>query len=276
MNQFSASIQQRRLLWIDFHDYSARLLSGGRIPWLATDELINWQKRSVSLLPTDVVSVPVGRVIAAWFERHGDLATLMAAKRRPGHPLRALLSHVPLRSHLVELVSGLRRCFPDKPIALVAPAPEEWLKIAYRQVFSDEDVVFDEDLVDDAAMYIAEFLREFAGVGLDALLLDARETDRASYPFEPLDMYGPIRNLAEHYRWSLGVMRETAAIGSAVTPHFWIGRGPVDTEVAGHILGDEFWGQDELKLAGAPAFLYLEIPESANPERVLDKLKLAQ
>lgn len=277
MNTFTDRLQQgAKLLWLDYSDYAGRLLSSGLIPWLQTDQLVNWQKRSAGLLPTDVISLPVGRVAAQWLETHADLVASMAAKRRSGAALRALLADRALRSHLVDLAKGLRACFPGKMLALVIPAPEMWVQQAHGQAFNGERIEVDSDLIDSAAMYIADFLREFAEAGIDVILLDDNRAGTEPQVIEAIEMYAPLMNLADHYRWALGVKTAGEPVKASLSPDFWITPKFTEGECRGLVPGSEFWeGVNDPCVTNA-RFLYLEIPADANPERVLERLSSVQ
>jgi len=71
MNSFSKALSSgTSLLWIDSLDYAETLLGGGKVPWLDLSEIIAWQRKVQSLLPSDVVCVPVERVMHAWCAAH--------------------------------------------------------------------------------------------------------------------------------------------------------------------------------------------------------------
>src|SRR5580658_8004224 len=53
-------------LWLDDTDYSGRLLSGGRVPWLDPTALIAWRRRSVQLLKPSLNVLDVGRLAMAF------------------------------------------------------------------------------------------------------------------------------------------------------------------------------------------------------------------
>src|SRR5438128_446190 len=78
-----------------------------------------------------------------------------------------------------------------------------WLDDAYRLAFgSDTEVGGDE--ADSAAVYVAEFLRSFGEAGVDGvLMIESPGTDPGNA--EEIGWYQPITNLAQHYRWGLGL-----------------------------------------------------------------------
>ncbi|MGH8446404.1 MAG: hypothetical protein ACREVL_14115, partial [Solimonas sp.] len=170
MGAFDDLLAQRRLLWLDYADYAGALLAGGNVPWLDVSALVAWQRKAQGLLRSDVVELPLGTVCDAWLHAQAPLREAMRAKRRAVFPLRTLLADEALRRHLVELAAGLRASFAGVPLALALPSPKHWLAEAYRQVHAVEPEFEDED-IEDAAVYVADFLRLFGESGIDLILL---------------------------------------------------------------------------------------------------------
>ena len=101
----------------------------------------------------------------------------MAAKRRAVYPLKTLLADEGLRAHLVELARNLRAGNAGLPLVLVLPSPRRWLALAQEQGAPGETGEADEEAIDSASVYIADFLRAFGDCGVDAmLLLDEQES----------------------------------------------------------------------------------------------------
>ncbi len=190
----------RPVLWLDAHEYSAKLLANGKAPWLDVAAFVAWQRKAHGLLKPDVVVLPLAPVIEAWIGAHADLRATMAAKSRAVYPIKVLLADEPLRAHLVELARGLRvgvAGVSGPPLALVLPSPRAWVAIAYRQAH-DEAVEVGEDEADSASVFIADFLRAFGEAGVDALMLeevDGLAADAATCQ--------SVLNLAAHYRWDI-------------------------------------------------------------------------
>jgi len=186
----------RPVLWLDSHAYCARLLANGKAPWLDATAFVAWQRKAMGLLKPDVATLPIAPAIDAWLDAHPDLREVMAAKSRTGFALKTLLADESLRAHLVELARGLGGAV-NQPLALVMPSPRAWIAIAYRQAHGSDVDVSDDD-ADSASVYIADFLRVFGDVRIDALVLeeiDGGVSDSSAYQ--------SVLNLAMHYRWEV-------------------------------------------------------------------------
>lgn len=273
MSTFTNSLASgANLVWIDSYDYAKALLGGGTIPWLDLSEAVAWQRKVQSLLPSDVVPVPVERVAQAWCAAHGETLEAMRAKKRAGAALRTLLADAGLRRQLVELTKGLRSCFGGKALALVVPAPARWLTLAHEAAFGEPLADIDADLADSAAVYIADFLREFAETGLDVVLIDEGGASPLS-PADAISILTPVFNLAEHYRWVVGVKTATAeGLETAAGPGFFVAPAAVPGHTSGLAIGADFWAGSAAPERPAGGFRYLTIPEGHNPESVLERV----
>jgi hypothetical protein len=137
-----------------------------------------------------------------------------------------------------------------------------WL--ARTHVLSDAGAVTDLDAEDaeNAAMYVADWLRRLSALPVSMLLLDDRWTGTQQLPPVEDSAYKPISNITDHYRWTLGRRTQDGVglLGSAVT---------------GTLIPHTYWLTDD---AYAPSgdFLVADIPADAVPETVLAQLaKLA-
>ena len=259
-----------RGLWLDYTAYAGSLLAGGSVPWLDVDGLIGWMRKAQSLLKSDVVVLPVAAVVEPWLGAHAELKTAMGAKRRAVYPLKTLLADPALRGYLAGLTRALRSSFAKPALVMTLPSPRQWAGLAAAQALPDEAVEIDADVVDSAAAYMADFLREFADCGIDGLLLQ-ESTQSASA--EDLQLYQPVFNVAAHYRWDVGL--QLSAVQSAfpgsganfvVSPH---GLADVST---GLVIPAGFWTGEAPPDCPPGGFRYAEIPADAKPESVLDRL----
>src|SRR5271163_4154285 len=190
------------VIWLDSHNYAGRLLAGGTPPWLDVAAFVAWQRKAKGLLKSNVASLPVAAVVADWLETHPDLRDAMGAKTRAVYPLKVLLADEALRAHLVEMASGMRSGVGGL-LALVMPSPRAGVALAYRQG-RGETVEVGEDEADSASVYMADFLRAFGEVGLDALLLrEASENPPAAA--ESLLAYQAVYNVAVNYKWDVSL-----------------------------------------------------------------------
>jgi hypothetical protein len=177
------------LLHLDWLDYAEALLGGGAIDWSSPPAVSGLINTAQSLLPSDLVILPVDRMALAL----ADPATLMA-KPRGVQPLRALLADDDIRASLVETVSMIS--VPALALGLSAPGTLAVLASAKAGVPQPE---VDDDLVDDAAVYIANFLRVFASSDLTGVII----ADDGVAQFRP--MLAPIEKVAAAYRWRFAV-----------------------------------------------------------------------
>lgn len=261
------------VIWLDSHDYAGRLLAGGAPPWLDVAAFIAWQRKAKGLLKSNIASLPVASVVAAWLEARPDLRDAMGAKTRAVYPLKVLLADEDLRAHLVEMAGGMRSGVGGL-LALVTPSPRAWVAMAYRQGHG-ETVEVGEDEADSASVYIADFLRAFGEIEFEALLLrEASENQPASV--EDLGAYQAVYNVAVNYKWDVGLQLPKSSTLSGAAPNdlaFAVAAATVfDGLPHGIALADDFWnGADGPALRGAD-FHFGEIPERAIPERVLERL----
>lgn len=258
----------RRLLWLDYVDYAAQLLSGGRAPWLDSAALVAWYRKAQGLLKSDVVAVPLGRIAAAWVQAHPDLAAALREKKRVLHPLKTLLADAGLRTQLAETLAGLRASLPGSVLALGLPSPRQWTAEVYRLAHGSDAEVGDDE-TDSAALYLADFLRAFGDSGVDALLIEetAATEPRSAEQFE---LYRPVANVAAHYRWALGLLQPQNAWDAAEPAlDFVLAPQASGGRVTGLLLPPAFWSG---AAAPAAAFHYTRIPEQAQPEAVLERL----
>ena len=261
------------VIWLDSHNYTGRLLAGGAPPWLDVAAFVAWQRKAQGLLKGSVASLPVAPVAAAWLEAHPDLRGAMGAKTRSVYPLKTLLADERLREHLVEMASGMRAALTGL-LALALPSPRAWVALAYRQGHG-ETVEVGEDEADSASVYMADFLRAFGEVGLDAVLLQEASEDQPN-KVEDLHAYQAVYNVAVHYKWDVGLQLSSATALSGAAPAdlaFVVASDKVlDGLPHGIALGDAFWnGAERLVMRGVD-FHFAEIPEDAIPERVLERL----
>ena len=261
------------VIWLDSHNYTGRLLAGGAPPWLNVSAFVAWQRKAQGLLKGSVSSLPVAPVATAWLEAHPDLRGAMGAKTRSVYPLKTLLADERLREHLVEMASGMRAALTGL-LALALPSPRAWVALAYRQGHG-EVVEVGEDEADSASVYMADFLRAFGEVGLDAVLLQEASEDQPN-KVEDLHAYQAVYNVAVHYKWDVGLQLSSATAFSGAAPAdlaFVVASDKVlDGLPHGIALGDAFWNGPERPAIRGVDFHFAEIPENAIPERVLERL----
>jgi len=261
-----------RGLWLDYGAYAARLLAGGRVPWLDADAAGGWLRKAQSLLKSDVATLPVAAVVESWLSANPGLVAAMGAKQRTVYALKTLLADEPLRAHLAGLARVLRAGLSGTPLVLALPGPRLWVGLAYAQAHSGAAAEVDSDAVDSAAAYVADFLRGFAEAGLDGLLLqESAQTEPAGA--EDLQLYQAVLNVAAHYRWDVGLRLPQGQAALAAQGLAYVLSPVAAAGVAtGLCLPVEFWSGAAAPAAPGGGFRYGEIPETANPESVLERL----
>lgn len=271
MSALDDLLAQGKRLWLDYAEYAGALLAGGKVPWLDVSALVAWQRKAQGLLQSDVLELPLGTAAAAWLEAHPALREAMRAKRRALFPLRTLLADEALRAHLVELAQGLRASFARLPLALACPSPKRWALEAYREAFGEDPEIEPED-VEDAAVYLADFLRSFGEVGVDLLLLrESAESEPADAA--ALEAYRPVLNVAAHYRWETGLAAPAGRYaGGGAGLGFVIAPQALDGACAGRIVPEAYWRGEAAPPCPERGFRYAGVPADAQPEAVLQRL----
>jgi hypothetical protein len=263
-------------VWLDFYDYAGALLAGSNgIPWFDDASFAAFHGKAQSLLRSDVVALPVARIVATLLNARPELAAAMKAKSRPGFPLRRLLEEESLRQTVAGLLTPLRAAAADRPLALTLPSPRLWLAQAYAAAYGaplDADVATDGDEIDGAAVYVADFLRSFADAGLDLVLLCEDANDGPANA-EALSWYDPVFKTARHYRWEIGLLDPAGKLpaADAAALDFLISAEPGPAVAGGWILPAAFWSSGE-RAAGQGRFSYGTVPVGAVPEMVLDRI----
>ena len=261
------------LLWLDYSEYAAALLAGGRAPWLDTAACLAWLRQAQSLLRSDVVTLPMGVVGAAWLDAHPTLVDAMAGrKRRAAAPLRTMLADEALRIQGVDLALALRAAFAQAPLVLACPSPRSWAAWAQGRCAPGESPDIDDDAVDGAACFMADFLRVFSQCGIDAVLLE-EATDTAPTTAAALQLYRPVLDLASQYRWDIGL--HLPQIGTAPLAQgldFVVAPREVDVPMRGFALDPACWNGTPAPACPPGGFRFAAVPAGAQPEAVLARL----
>ncbi len=262
----------RARIWLDHTRYTTRLLvAPGASPWDTPAGCMAYLTQAQALLAPSVAVIDAADLYRCCVAQDQALRLSMAGKRRASGALKTLLDAFAPRELLAEvLVAATARWGGSVPVVLRLPSPRAFVAWA-RQAADGIVAGFEPDTVEAAAVYMADYLRYFASLSPDGLLL---AEDAADLPADPgeVELYGPVINLAEHYRWGLGM-------------HF----GPAAIDPAARVKGIAFsiaapaagaMGVDVSATLHAPAglgegrFLFAELAEDAEPEQVLSSLAL--
>jgi hypothetical protein len=153
------------------------------------------------------------------------------------------------------------------------PTPGRWLVAAAQQAGSDLGPP-DAAQAETAAIYSADFLRMFAGTGVDGLLLDEGRVP-AGELIHP-EAYRPVLNVADYYEWPVLIQTDAAAAwphGPVPGVAVWLGSaGPGEPSGRwGIVAGSDFWAG-----VGPPAgadLVLAPVPADADPEAVMTQVR---
>jgi hypothetical protein len=263
-----------RPVWFDAAAYGqARLLGGGDMPWRSPAELSSFFAKIGGMFHSDAILVDVADIFAQRAAGDEQLRTAMAARSRPGYALRTLLGDEQARGVAAEAVQVLAATSGPVPLVLSVPAPGRWLVAAARQAGSDPGPP-DAGHAENAAIYTADFLRIFAGTGVDGLLLDDGPVP-AGELIHP-DAYRPVLNVAGHYEWAV-LIRSGAA---AAWPHgpvpgvaVWLGSAGPDQPSGrwGVVAGAGFW--EGVTPPAEAGVVLAPVPAQAEPVAVMKQVR---
>ena len=227
-------------LWINFNDYTKKLLLGkDENPWTNPAAYMSFYRQAHGLVKAQVEA------------------------------------YAP-RELLAEVITALANNYSSSaPLVMVMPSPRALLVKAH-QAANGETAEPDEMSVDTAAMYVADFLRYFSETELSGVLL-VEDPELMPASGAELAWYQPVYNVAKHYRWSVGSYLPTADADFDVPADlaFTIApsASPLGAKSKGVEVTDLLWGdQAGEPLPSVQGFYYLTIPSDAKPELVLDTL----
>jgi hypothetical protein len=267
--------------WFDAAAYGrAKLLGGADVPWDSPAELSSFFAKVGGMFGSDAILVDVADMFAQRAAADQQLRAAMAARSRPGYALRTLLGDERARGTAAEAVRVLAATSGSVPLVLTVPAPGRWLVAAARQAGSDpgppdaDPGPPDAGQAETAAMYSADFLRLFAGTGVDGLLLDEGRAP-AGELIHP-EAYRPVLNVADHYEWPVFIQ----AGATAAWPHgpvpdvaVWLGSAGPGAPAGrwGIVAGADFW--DGVDPPTGADLVLAPVPAAADPEAVMKRVR---
>jgi len=200
----------------------------------------------------------------------------MLEKRRSTFPLKAMLADTGLKNYVVEFARALRASDSIHPLVLAIPSPRYWIGLAFSLVNGANPAPeVGEDEIDTASVYVADFLRSFGEIGIDAVMLEESlgEEPKSS---DELGWYQPVLNLAAHYRWDIGLRMPSTAFDLKIEEgvDFVIAPDGMSVHTKGVALADAFLRGEAPPGIPAGSFYYVRIPQDAKPEQVLERLAL--
>ena len=268
----SRTSEEHTPLWIDAWDYGRQLLGGGdHPPWGDIGAFVAYYRQLQSLVDSDFLAVEVSCFYAAWLDKNPALLASMRAKSRTGFALRTLLADEPSRQHLREIVDALAESYHDRPLVLSMPSPRSWLQETNRLAKPEDSSDVSWDQAESAAMYMADYLRNFASCDLSGLFL--KDGDGGPHTPEQLQTYQPVVNVSEHYRWQivLDACAENLDVSAHPVIKFILGQ---HTEAGDcPALSLDGWQPGSKGSVNADrGFWYLSVPPDMQPEKTLDLL----
>ena len=123
-------------------------------------------------------------------------------------------------------------------------------------------------------VYVADMLRTFGSLGVDALLLDEGSAPESGL-IHP-EAYRSVLNVADHYGWPVLIRTDAAAAwlhGSIPGVTAWLGPAPVDVTSGrwGVVATAGFWDGDNP--APDAGFVLVPVPAQADPEVVMKRVR---
>jgi hypothetical protein len=257
---------RRRAVLIDSHDYAqAVLLQNKPVPWGEPMAYCNFFGQAQGLLSSDLALLSLDRFYAHRLQSDPAVQSAMGAKTRTGFALRTLLGDADLLRDAVKFTTTFSKT-QRAPVVLQLPSPMQWLLRTHRFGGAADAAGLDADDAENASMYVADWLRAFAALPLAGVLLDDRPLagDDSAVPV-PLATYSPVRNVTDHYGWTLG-LRGLDGVQLASS-------GPdAPKRLDGILIPAGFWPGSSVAEAPEGHFLLAEIPRAAVPEQVLARL----
>jgi hypothetical protein len=253
---------RRTALVIDHHRYTqAVILQGRPVPWTDPTAYAQYARQAQGLLRPDAALLDLGAFYDHVLAVEDAIRSSLSARARTGYALKTLLADDRVARQAVELASVVSQT-SGAPLILQIPSPMCWLAGTHALSGAGPVTDLNADHAENAAMYVADWLRRLSALPVAMLLLDDRRPGTQPLPPVEDSAYKPVSNLTDHYRWTLGRRTQEGVdlLGTAVT---------------GTLIPHAYWLTDD---AHAPSgdFLVADIPADAVPETVLSQLaKLA-
>lgn len=241
---------------LDHLDYSqAVILQNRPIPWEDPMAYANFMGQAQGLLKPDAALLHLDRFYAHRIATSQSLQTDMSARSRTGFALRTMLADV----QTLEILMNIAKTFSQtqrEAMVLHIPSPMAWLAATHAFSGKDDADDLDADDAENASMYVADWLRNFSALPIAGILLDDRTPEGAAQlPAVELDVYTPIINVTENYRWTLGIRSKDSVLFR-------------EQEAQGQVLGDSFWSTIDAPTPTS-GFYFSQLPVTAVPEDVI-------
>jgi len=264
-------------LWLKSFSYTKRLLVGeSGNPWESASRYLTYFSQAQGLLRPDVAVIEVGELFRAWLKQNPTVREEMGGKRKLSYPLRKMLEQPQPRELLAEIIEAVvAQLRGQVPLVLSMPSPGYWLHRANLAAGRD-DVELDGDSIEDSAMYVADLARSVSGAAVGGLLLE-ESFPEVTLGASDLELYRPLINVARHYRWPLAL--RMGAAGVVDNPALrdidvFIGAGELPSAGSAHgvDVSKLVWSGEQVPELTSKQFYFVDIPEDALPEHVLESL----
>ncbi|WP_235852508.1 hypothetical protein [Helicobacter vulpis] len=257
MNPLQAILHdsQKRLI-LDARAYAHKVLMQHKpYPWHDPTLYSNYMKQVASLLKADALVLRFDKLLEEELQNNAALVAKMGEKRRSGYALKVFLADEELRAITTSLVNTATQIL-HVHILTQLPSPLALLEMTAKAVGASQD--FEEEHIENAGVYYADWLRSYKDSKVRGLLFDARTHALSE------SLYQPIVNTAQSYAWLVGFRQEQAL-------HFLGEKDSIP------VLDCDFWidqSQGGACAGGACVnrVFFTEIHQNAVPEVVLEKL----
>jgi hypothetical protein len=253
-----------------------RLLGGAAVPWPSPAELSSFFAKIGGMFRSDAILVDLADLFAQRTVADQELRAAMAARSRPGYALRTLLGDEQARRTAAEAVRVLAATSGPVPLVLTVPTPGRWLLAAAQQAqrAGSDPGPPDAGQAETAAIYTADFLRIFAGAGVEGLLLDEGQVPVGEL-IDP-EAYRPVLNVADHYEWPVLIQADAAAAwphGPVPGVALWLGPAEPGQPSGrwGVVAGSDFW--DGADPPAEADLIFTAVPAQADPEAVMKRVR---
>lgn len=243
-------------LILDAADYAQQVVLRGAAMPTAPTPYVNLLAQIEGLLRPDARLVDLASLYATAQTQRPELLAAMAARTRVGYALKTLLADELLAGAAAELLT-VAAATTRLPLVVQVPSPRVWLTTTH-QVVGGSVADIDADHRENASMYYADWLRHFSSVPIALLLFDGRTGDATYTAAEDLAAYTPVHNVADHYRWAVGLRAEDAL-------ELW------GSDLKAVVVPEEYWTGTDVVVPDGDVVL-ARIPAGAEPEGVLERL----
>lgn len=193
----------RPRLWLDGHDYCARVL--GDFDWTDADAVVTRLAQCQRLLASDGLGLDVTRLLPAWVRAHPRLRQAMGEKPRTGYALKVLLADPRLQHHVNAVLQGLAATLPEVSLCLTMPSPTHAIGIAASAVNPSLSSSPDGDQIEGAARYLATFLNGVLGPTIEVVLL-VEADDEVGVDAERLARYQHLTDVVRDHQWTFALL----------------------------------------------------------------------